>query len=288
MEAIVEEDIGTATPEEFFDVVRQASIIGKISGFREVAFRVRMLAMTSGSRAFWVGQARPKPISKPALNGSALTPLKVTGIIVATKESLMTGGPITEQALQRDLERACTELLDQSFIDVAATGTTNEQPASITSAVTPISATSDAAADIAALIADFAGDLSAAYFVSDPLTAAQLALARDAGGAPLFPDCGVRGGQILGVPVVVSRSSPRDSSGGQIALVDPTSIALGFGGIRVAQSEQASLLMSDDSSDEGEQVSMWQTNSVAFLAEMESNWEVQQHGAVSVLTGCSW
>lgn len=276
--------------QEFFDVVRAGAIVGAIRGFRETPFHVRMLAATSGATGYWVSQGSPKPLSKPVLAGSTLEPLKITAIVAVTKESLLTGGELAEAALQRDLQRAVVALLDMTFIDAANSGIAGEMPASVTSGATPVVAGSDCgpAADVQGLIESFAGDLASAYLVTDPHTAGQLAFARDPAGALLFPDCGVRGGYVAGLPVIVSRSSPRDSSGGQIAMLDPGSIALGFDGIRITQSTHTSLLMADDPAGAAEMVSMFQSNSVAFLAEVGVNWKLMIPDAVSVLTGCDW
>lgn len=284
---IVSDDLNYL-PSEFFDAVKQGAIIGKASGFRECDFNIRTLAVANRTSGYWVSQSNPKPLSKPVLAGDTLNVLKVAAIIVVTKESIQTGGVRTESGLQTDLQRACIELLDESFIDVNFTGTLNESPASITSSATPIAATNDAAADVQSLIEVFEGDLSASYFCADPIVAASLALARDSGGGLLFPDVGVRGGQILGVPVIVSRSSPRDSNGGQLTLFDPSSIALALGDLRMEQSQAATLIMADDPDGPSEQVSLFQTNSVAFLCEIEANWKLQHSGAVAVLTGAAW
>ncbi len=151
-----------------------------------------------------------------------------------------------------------------------------------------MNSTGDPARDETALIEAFAGDFSAAYFVTDPSTAARLALARDAGGAFLFPDCGPRGGSILNVPLVTSRGSPVDSAGGQLALIDASSIAAAIDGMDISRAEGVALEMSDDPSDldaETVLVSLFQSDLVALRAVMHANWEVQRAGAVVVVTG---
>jgi HK97 family phage major capsid protein len=274
---------------EFFDQVLQGSILGKMAGLRRVAFDVRMLAATTGASGFWVGQAKPRPLSKTVISGSILRPLTVNAIIVTTAEQLRNPSSIVEAALHRDIMRAATEALDTSFIDVSNTGISGTEPAAITDGATSVAATSDPSTDIAALIAAFEGDLAAAYLVSDPVTLTRLALARDSGGGFLFPDLGPRGGSLLGIPVISSRSSPLDSDGGQLAIVDPTGIAVGFDGIEVTASEHTSLLMADDPADgPGEMVSLFQTNSAAMLAKIYANWERQVPGSVALLTGCQW
>jgi hypothetical protein len=86
------------------------------------------------------------------------------------------------------------------------------------------------------------------------------------------------------MPLIVSRSSPYATAGGQLALLDPSGIAYASAGVKVAQSGQTSLSMRDDPSAPIEHVSLFQTDSAALVAEINANWEVQRAGSVSVIT----
>ena len=289
--AITTGDLGNEAATEFFDLVRERSLIGRLVGLRRVEFYRRMLSVTSGASGYWVSQAKPKPLSKPAIAGSTLDPLKVAAIICATNESLQVGGKITETGLQRDMERALIDTLDQALLDTANAGIPDEQPPAITYGAPAVAATSDPVADITALLAIFGGDMAGAIMVTDSQTATNMALLRNAGGALVFPDVGARGGSVLGIPLLISRGSPIDTNGGQLALIDPTGIAYGADGIVIRKAQHSSLAMSDDPDDledPGEVVSLWQTNTTAFLAEVSINWETQRAGSVAVLTGAGW
>src|SRR5690606_16487975 len=182
------------------------------------------LRATETTRGYWVEQFKPIPLSKRALAGSSLPRRKIGAIIAATVESIEKDGPDAEGRIEADLRAACAATLDAAFIDVSNGGIPDVTPASVVYDL-GVSSQGDPASDIELLIAGFGGDLSAAYFITDPTTAAQVALARDAGGAFMFPDAGPRGGSIVGVPLLTSRGSPRDSTGGQIALVDASGVA---------------------------------------------------------------
>jgi hypothetical protein len=277
-------DFGEPEAQEFFGLVREQSVIGRLGGLRTVPFNVRMLRMVSGVNAYWIGQGNPIPLSKPSLDGGTLAPLKVATLLAVTEESMRANGA-AESVLLGDMQRAVSTSLDVALLDPGNAGVADKMPASITYGVTPVASTGDPAADIEALVAAFTGDFSAAFFATDPTTATQIALARDAGGSFAFPDAGPRGGSILGIPLLVSRGSPRDSGGGQLALIDPSGIAGNVENGRVDSSDQTSLLMTDDPSGPGEMVSMYQTNSVAFKAEVIANWETQRAGSVALVTG---
>jgi HK97 family phage major capsid protein len=275
---------------EFLEAVRRVSIVGRLAGLVEVPFNVRVLTITGGAQGYWVAESKPAPLSKMAMVGSSLPSRKVRAIVVATNESL--GGGLTEGRVHADLQRACAEAIDLAFIDPSNAGVADERPASVTHGAASAASSGDASADVQALVEGFQGDLSAAHFVTDPLTAAQMALWRGAEGGYAFPDLGPRGGFIMGIPAVVSRSSPRDSSGGQLALVDPTGIAIAIDDVDVSIAKHATLLMSDDPEgddpEEIEQVSMFQYNNVAFSVVVRANWEVQRPGSVAVVTAASY
>ncbi len=245
---------------ELLGLVEQAAVVGRL-GLHIILLNMRVTGLTSGATAYWVSAAAPKPFSSMAVLGMTLPPLKVAGGFIITKEFTRTADPRAEPQLRADLTRAASEEIDRTFLDPSNAGVADERPASVTNGVTPIASADSPSEDIAALISAFTGDLASASFVTDPVTAAQIALARDAGGGFLFPDAGPRGGSILGLPLVVSRASPRDSSGGQLVLLDGTGIVYGSLGVKTEVSEQAAIAMSDDPDSPAEMVSLFQTNS---------------------------
>jgi hypothetical protein len=282
-----------ASDDEFFASVFDASLLGRLRT-RAVPFNVRLLSMATSARGYWVGQSKPIPLSKQALDGSTLPRRKVGAIIVATREAVEAANPQAETRLEEDMRNALVGAIDEAFIDAGNVGITGEMPAAVTNGL-GVASSGNPATDVAALIASFTGDLSQAVFVTDPVTAAEIALVRDAGGSFQFPDCGPRGGSILNVPLLTSLGSPRDSNGGQLALVDPSGIASQMESIEVAVSKQATLEMADDPTGATDTpaamtktlVNLFQTDSVAFRATIHSNWEAQR-AAVAVITAASY
>jgi HK97 family phage major capsid protein len=274
--------------DEFFALITDASIVGRLNGRRDVSFNVRNIAMTSGSRGYWVGEARPIPLSKPALTGESLERRKVAAIVVLTREAME--DPRSEGRVQADLQRAAVAAWDEAFIAADNDGIADTMPPGVTNGISAIVSSGDPAADLRALIENFDGDLSAAYLVSDGKTLAAMSLWRDAAGNSPFPDLGARGGLASGIPALASRSSPRDSSGGQLALIDPTSIAVGLEGMEVTESRSATLLMSDDpeSVPATERVSLFQEDAVAMKVVLYSNWSRQRVGAVTLVSGADY
>lgn len=286
--AITYSEVGETAAKEFFSLVMERSLLRRLSGLRRVPFRTKMLKVVSGATGYWVGESKPIPLSKQVLEGSTINPLKVNCVICCTKEAIEVAGDLTESGLQADMERAVVDALDSALLDATNAGEVDERPASITYGAPNLAASSDAAADVESLINIFGGDLGAAYFVTDSKTATNMAMLRNASGALIFPDVGARGGSVIGIPLLISRASPVDTNGGQLALIDPTVIAYGADNILMENARHATMAMSDTPESEPEQVSLWQTGTIAFKSVLPANWEVQRAGGVAYLSGAGW
>jgi len=119
--------------------------------------------------------------------------------------------------------------------------------------------------------------------VMSETTAVDLALATNEVGGPAFPGMTPTGGTLSGLPVYTSQYV--DSS--TVALVRGDEIYLGDeDGLIIKASDQASILMDsapdmNSTTPKGaELVSMWQTNSTAFLVERFLNWQKRRSQAV--------
>lgn len=268
-------DTGNTAATEFFGLVREKSILGRLSGLRQVKFYTQVLALTEGAKGYWVGEGQETPLSLPVLQGNSLKRTRVASIVVQTNEALQAAGKVAESGIQNELLRAVSASIDTAFLVSDNDGIPDIKPASITNNIPITPSTGDIHADVAALIETFAGDLTTAFFISDPVTAVRL--------AGTFEDVGVRGGEMLGIPLLTTRAQPRDSNGGHLILVDPTAIAFGFDGGTVDLSEHATLNVQAGTEDDPELLSLWQNNLTAFKVEVHINWKVEVAGSVSVL-----
>ena len=116
------------------------------------------------------------------------------------------------------------------------------------------------------------------------LVAIDLSLATNEVGTPAFPGITPTGGTLAGLPVFTSQTVATNV----VMLVTGDEIFLGDeGGIEVRISDQASLEMDNAPTQSSigtptatTTVSMFQTNSVAFLVERYLNWQLRRAGAV--------
>jgi HK97 family phage major capsid protein len=293
-------DMTPASPAEsdFSDFIRPMTILGKLTGLRRAPSRVRMIAATTGSTAFWSGESNPRPISRATMEGEAIEPLSVTAILVTTRELLRSSAPAAEQILSRDLANAAVAALDVAFIDPANAGDPGVKPASITDGVTPLVSSGTTLslidADLQALIdaLSFAGsDLQFATWIMRPRTATYLARLRGTGGAPAFPQMSAKGGVLLGLPAITSAHVPvevgspgfGDSS---ITLLDPSQVLVADDGGSALQVSEGGALQMEDAPGSGAQslVSLWQTDAAGLKTTRYANWRRVRDGMAQVLT----
>lgn len=262
----------------FAGVVEQA-IAGALVLARLVSFNVPTLAPNADATGYWTSEGKPIPISKMTVQGTALPARKVAAILVASNEALK--DPRGEIGLIGDLQRACAAALDSAFVGDQAGS--DSLPAGILEGITPEVSTGTPEGDAAAAIEGFAGDLSSAAWITDPHTAAALALY----GGTAFQNAGATGGSVLGIPLISSRSSPRDSSGGQLVLLDQSALALALEGISIGLSRNGTVLMSDapESDAPPTPVSLFQNDLTGYKAILRCNWRLVRSGAVSAVAG---
>jgi HK97 family phage major capsid protein len=290
---------GGAPFADFVEYLRPRTLFGQISGaLRNLPFDTPVLIQASTGTAKWVKEGTAKPLTEWTYTRTKLAPLKVAAIAAATKEMLMRASVAADRLLRDELARAVGATIDQTFIDPAAAPVADESPGSILNGVppTPLSGGTDFDAvrcDVATLMNVFIANnqtLQGAFWIMTEALAVNMSQMTNPLGQAAFPGLSYSGGTLAGIPVYASNYVGGDSGGSIIALVKGDEIFLGDeGGLQVAMSDQASLVMdstpvmSSVTPAAAQVVSMWQTNSVAFLVERFVNW--QRRRPVSVAWG---
>lgn len=290
---------------EFIELLRPETIIGKINGLRRVPFNVKMPSQTSGSTVGWVGEGKPKPVSSLAFDTVTLGYNKAAGIVVLTDELVRFSNPSAEAIVRQDLVAQMTQFLDHDFVDPAKSASAGVSPASITNGLTPVTASGTTAdnlrADVRKVFGQFlTANLSpaGAYWIMRPTQALAIALMLNPLGQPEFPGINMNGGTFFGLPVIVSENipanagsgSPVTGAGDRIILVKPSEILLADdGGVTLDVSREASLQM-DSAPSQGAQalVSLWQNNLIALRAEREINWSRRRAEAVAYIDAANY
>ena len=277
----------TPLAAEFMELLRPATILGKIPGFRRVPFNVSIASQTGGGTYQWVGQGAPKPVGKLQFGSITLTITKCAGIIVITEELARVSTPSAEAVIRQDMINGIAAFLDTEFTDPTKAPVAGVSPGSVTNGVTPITTAgtspANARTDIQALAnAMVAANLpiGGAVVLMSATNMLALASALNALGQPLFPGIGVGGGTALGFTFI-----PSQAMGTTVAMVQPDCVLYADdGGVTIDVSREASLQMDTvlDNPTVATTVmtSLWQNNLVGLRAERFINWKKARAGCV--------
>ena len=287
----------TYMSSEFIDLLRPATIAGRIPNLRRVPFMIRMPATAAGTSAGWVGQGAPKPVSKMDFDTVTLAQNKIACIVVLTEELIRFSNPSAEAIVRQDMIDAIAQFMDKQFIDptVAVSGTIS--PASITNGApsTLISGTTVAAimTDVQTLFNNFITyNIQPSVWVMHPRTALYLSMLRTAQDVYAFPGISMAGGTFWGLPVITSANVPIDTGADTyITLMAAPEIFLADdGGVTLDVSREASIQMLDSglASGAASLVSLWQNNLVGLRAERFITYKRRRTGAVAGLKGVSY
>lgn len=286
---------------DFIELLRPATIIGRIPGLRRVPFKVKVPAQTGGATVGWVGEGKAKPLSALAFSSIVLDFAKIAGIVALTDELVRFSSPSAETLVRDDLAAAITQFMDREFIDPAKAATP-VSPASITNGITGAtpSGTDQAAlkTDVSALMAGFLGanlSSSTAVWIMTQQQAMRIGAMQNPLGQPAFPGAlTATGGTFYGFPVVASENLPGSpATGYPMILVLANEILLADDGtVTIDASREASLQM-DSAPDSPPSattvlVSLWQNNMIGIKAERFINWQRRRAQAVAWIDGAKY
>ncbi|VWC79427.1 phage major capsid protein [Burkholderia lata] len=278
---------------EFIELLRPATIVGRIEGLRRVPFNVRIPGQATGSSVGWVGEGKPAPVSALAFNTTTLGFSKVAGIVAITEELARFSTPSAEGVIQQDLISTISQFLDGQFIDPSVeAGANGLSPASITNGVKAIPASGKDAeavrADVKKVFQAFIKanlSVAGAVWIMSETTALSLSLMLNVMGQPEFPGLTMAGGTFFGLPAILSQTV-----GNNIVLAKASEILFADdGGVTLDVSREASLQM-DSAPVAGatELVSLWQSGFIAMKAERFINWKRRRVEGVQYISGAAY
>jgi HK97 family phage major capsid protein/HK97 family phage prohead protease len=297
---------------DFVEYLRPMTIIGQfgtngVPGLRRVPFRTPLITQSATTTAYWVGEGQPKPMSKAGFTRTTLLPYKCAALTAATMELLRDSSPSAEAIIRDDIAKSVAGKLDTDFLDPQKGLEAAVSPASISNGVTPINSSGRDAdsvrADIVSVMAVYLAannTPTGAVWVMSGITALQLSMLTNALGAAEFPEMSMTGGKLRGIPVITSEylgyTTDSPTEGRDVFLVNASDIYFGDeGGMDVRMSTEASLEMEDSPANasaptvvQAQLTSMFQTNSVAFLAERTVGWARRRTEAVVQLAQVEW
>lgn len=281
--------------DEFLELLRPRTLLGRIPGLRQVPFNVSVPSQTTGGTYAWVGQNKPKPVTKADFATISVPFAKAAGIIVLTEELVKISSPSAEALVREEMIGGMAQFLDTQFTDPAITAVANVNPAAITVGASTAAAggvtAAFAKADLAASVAVFTAagiPLDGSVWLMSDSNAWGISISMNALGQPLFPGMTAQGGTLFGMPVVVSNNVSN-----RIVLVHAPSILFADeGGVRIDVSREASIQMDSAPTDTVDAttvyVSLWQRNLVGLRAERMITWIRARSTAVRYITAAAY
>ncbi len=275
---------------DFLDLLRPETLIGKIPGLREGEFNISMPVQTGGGTYLWTGEAGVKPVGNLQFTSVTLGIAKAAGIIVISEELAKISSPSAEATVRNDMMKGMRQYLDQQFIDPTVAAVTNVSPASITNLANGF-ATAGTSGDNArtdikkaiTLMTQANYPVSELVLIMSEANAFALATALTTNGVLVNANLTAKGGSILGVPVVTSQSA-----GNVVALVHAPSILFASGGLNIDVSREASVEMNTAPTSPVAAgtilVSLWQQNLIGLRADWFINWKRARTTAVVYTT----
>lgn len=274
---------------EFIELSRPATILGKIPGLTKVPFNTAVPIQTGGGTYKWVGQAKSKPVGKLQFGSASLGMSKAAGIIVLTDELIRSSSPSAEDIVRRDMVAGIAQFLDQQFTDPAVAEVANVSPASITNGAGTTASLDDPKKDLAALIGYFTSNnipIGGLTVIMSSNNAYAMGATVNAMGQTVFPNVGVNGGSANGINIVAS-----NVVGDKVIALAPEYILYADdGGVSIDTSREATLQMNDapvNPADPATTVwtNLFQDNLTALRAERYINWKRAVTASVYYLTG---
>lgn len=267
----------------FVESLRSISVFDRMLAdlaMRRVPLRTRLAVSSVAAVGAEVDEWEAVPVSSLAIAGPGLSPRKVMALIAVTNEVLDGAGSAGSALLARELRAGVASATDGAFLGGL-----------VTSGTATIAGTASPLADLGNLL-DVVNTTGAGwpYLVVDARTANRLATKTTTGGDQAYPGMTPKGGELAGVPMLVSDQAPAaDSSGYAAMLIDASAIVGDSETVTVDASEQAALQMMTTPA-EGAQsmVSMFQVNSTALLASRWFGYELTRSSGVAVVTGADW
>ena len=263
-------------------ILRTLSIVEQLGPLaRRVPFDQKVAADTTSVLGDWVAEGAPTPVG--ALAFATLGPLEATKISVisaVTRELMLLGGPVAEQAVTTGVLSALARTIDQKFLLPTLGPTVAGRPASITFGATAVTSTGATAAaiatDLGSMLAALTTSAATPLWIMKPVTAAHVSAAL--GTASSLP------ATLYGIPAIVSANSPA-----QITLIDPGMVLLADEGqFDVSFSREASLQMDSAPASPVDAstvyMSFFQQNLIGVKPARWINWERAAVGSVVYMT----
>jgi HK97 family phage major capsid protein len=269
---------------DFIASLRQISVFDRLlaGGMRKVPLKTNVRIYT-GATAEQADENAALPVTRLTVGLEALEPVKAIALIVLSEELLRADRDGNEAIFGSELRRAIVAATDKTFLEI------------LFADVDGIASTGSTAVQILADLEAMLGaiDLSATsvpYWVGSANLAGKLATKGTTTGAQAFPGMTPMGGELLGLPFLVTDQLEDLTSGEELGLIDASVIGANAETIEVDTSNQATVEIDDDPQGGAGavQTSLWQCNLASLRAKRYFAATKMRTRGVALLTDVSW
>lgn len=232
--------------------------------FHARAVAMAMVAADPTTETEWM------PVHTASLTPAPLVPVQTGAIIVVSDTLTRSADPAAFRALRREIEEGAIRATDTRALAIAI------------DSITPTPATASSLADLRKLLTTVSATGAGRHlFVAAPDAAVSASTAEGLAGGRLFPNMTPTGGEMLGIPCVVSDAV----TAGSLALFDCASFAANEGAIAVDRATAGALQMrTDPAQAAAEVVSLFQANLQAIRVISAFGLRRMRANAAAVLT----
>jgi HK97 family phage major capsid protein len=249
-------------------------------GFVRTPLNTKIFISSSAAVGSVVGERQITPVTSLAFDYQTIEPRKAIADVVISDELSRHASVSAENVINRELRKACAAAIDREMFAIFRATSPEE--------ITATGSTSDAAlTDIRELLK--AVNMSATsrlYFIASVSVARRAATLYDF--TYTFPAMTPQGGEILGVPVLVSDQL----DDGELWLVDSAQILAEADNVVFDMSRQSSVQLntSPDSPETASStmINLWQHNLSCLRAIVWFGLEVPRSNAIAVLSLVEW
>ena len=266
----------------FIESLRSLSVFDRLLGdnaLRRVPLKTRITSVSSAVTGAQYGEQQLYRIGRMSLDGEQIEPVKTTAVIVLTDEVFRSTGTAGQTFLSAELRGAVSAATDLTFLNGIMLGAASSVSAGTTAA--------NVYADISTLLDTVAAKgVAKLYLVMGPANARRLAVKLSTSGVQAFPNMTPSGGEIGGIPVLVTDQLPANT----LLLIDASAIAGDSDIVTLDASEHADIQMSDTPTTDGTTpvVSLWQSNQRAIRAERWFGFQLIRAAGVATITAATY
>lgn len=263
--------------QDFVELLRADSLYDKLA-FRHVSPYVPIAAQTVQATAAFVGEGTTAAHSKWEAETLTLTPKKLVSLVPATIESIRDSSVQADRELTRDMLGAIRNTTDSVMLGTA--NSSAHAPAGLLYNITPVVSSGVDADDLQSDLKGLIGQIDpllvqGVQLIMNPLLAFHIAMMKNDLGNRAFPGIGINGGELEGVPVVVSNAV---AMGRIVAIVASEIYSIGDRGVEIAISNSATI--GGDNA--------FANAFLAFRAIRPVSWAFRRGNTIAYLTGATY